>query len=189
MSHLRPKREEAGFCSFLPDVSQGLPIAHRMTTKHCALPCRKLWKPFLLPKHVNNPLYRSWGEGGAFLLCLHFVYLLNMYHIYIWNKDLFIFANPGCCITDPSGGSALGDVVSETPLLFVQRLAQSSSGESCLCCIYGGLLWEDGLSLFKPLYLVVYQKPNSLTLNLFSTLSWYFPFHIVHLHIVSLIIY
>lgn len=91
--------------------------------------------PFLFLKHVNNPH----ADSGGFLLCLHFVYLLKHLLAYIYEKDLFIFANPGCCI---------GGTVSETPYLSVQRLfaccAQCSSGESGLGCIYG-LLCGEGI--------------------------------------------
>lgn len=55
--------------------------------------------PFLFLKHVNNPH----ADSGGFLLCLHFVYLLKHLLAYIYEKDLFIFANPGCCI----GGNCL----------------------------------------------------------------------------------
>lgn len=75
-----------------------------------------------------------------FALC---IFVKHLSHIYETKIYLFLQTLVAALLT-PSGGSALGEVVSETPLLFVQRFAQSPSGESCLCCIYGVLLGGDG---------------------------------------------
>lgn len=56
--------------------------------------------PFLFLKHVNRSPGRQWEVFVMFALCIFVETFITYMYI---KKDLFIFANPGCCI----GGNCL----------------------------------------------------------------------------------